>query len=217
MPSFFTPRNADYRKGLTRFFWVQRSQGMPIPNPPRALPLQTAHKVGIPFVIALTLALVAGLPATGFALVTTTSIGLGSAALTGVAAVIGISLILLLIIIGVAGSAGAALTSVGLGGVASVGLGASSILGSGSLGLAGSAGGVIASVTSPFVGLAGSLGGASTIPTTGLGGAILGSTLSASTGLVGSLAPLTYSPGTLATLANQAAGQVLGLLTQAVS
>jgi len=47
--------------------------------------------------------------------------------------------------------------------------------------------------------------------------ALFGSTLSASAGLVGSLGPVTYSPGTLAVLVNQVAGQLLGLLTQAVS
>jgi hypothetical protein len=104
-----------------------------------------------------------------------------------------------------------------LGSVASVGLGASGVLSSGSIGIGGSLGGAVTSVTSPFVGLSGALGGVSTIPTTGLGAGVLASTLSASTGLVGSLAPLTYSPGTLGVLANQAAGQVLGLLTQAVS
>jgi hypothetical protein len=109
------------------------------------------------------------------------------------------------------------LTSGALGSVASVGLGASGILGSGSLGLGGSLGGAVASVTSPFVGLSGALGGVLTLPTTGLGAVVLGSTLSASAGLVGSMAPLAYSPGTMAQLANQAAGQVLGLLTQAVS
>ena len=185
---------------------------MPTHKLPRTLPDQTAHKVGIPFVVALALALLAGLPATGFA-----SITLGSVALTGVAAVIGIPLLLILIVVGVAGSAGVALTSGALSVGASAGLGASGILGSGSLGIGGSLGGAVASVTSPFVGLSGALGGVSTLPTTGLGAVVLGSTLSASTGLVGSLAPITYSPGTLATLANQAAGQVLGLLTQAVS
>lgn len=45
---------------------------MPTHKPPRTLPHQTAHKVGVPFVTAIALALLAGLPAKGFASVTGT-------------------------------------------------------------------------------------------------------------------------------------------------
>jgi len=134
------------------------------------------HKNGTLFIMAF--ALVACLPSLGHASISLSSIG-GSAsigsiggstslALTGSGALGALGVLFLLVIGGVV-LAGVALTSAGLGSVASVGLGASGVLSSGSLGIGGSLGGAVTSVTSPFVGLSGALGGVSTIPTTGLG------------------------------------------------